>query len=179
VIDILVVYLDSIDERLLEGLNQDDGVHGPWLSSQSERGSCTFYQYRRGSSGPRTLAWNGHQRVCCGHCPTGCLGSARKTRLFRTAPLLSAAYRVPMPERERDVAARELANELDEQPKRRGYIEWRVGWKPERGRFETWSSGSSTVIEEPDEAERQRVMDELGAAAQLILARQWKAEERR
>jgi hypothetical protein len=119
-----------------------------------------------------------------GTAATGCLGSARKSRLFRTAPLLSAAYRVPMPEREqteleRDVAARELANELDEQPKRRGYIEWRVGWKPERGRFETWSSGSSTVIEEPDEAERQRVMDELGAAAQLILARQWKAEERR
>ena len=119
-----------------------------------------------------------------GTAATGCLGSARKARLFRTAPLPSAAYRVPMPEREqteleRDVAARELANELDEQPKRRGYVEWRVGWKPERGRFETWSSGSSTVIEEPDEAERQRVMDELGAAAQLILARQWKAEERR
>jgi hypothetical protein len=54
---------------------------------------------------------------------TGCLGSARKARPFRTAPLPSAAYRVPMPERERDVAARELANELDEQPKRRGYIE--------------------------------------------------------
>jgi hypothetical protein len=31
------------------------------------------------------------------------------------------------------------------------------------------------VIEEPDEAEHQRVMDELGAAAQLILARQWTA----
>ena len=69
-------------------------------------------------------------------------------------------------ELERDVAASELANEVDEQPNRRGYIEWRVGWKPERGRFETWSSGSSTVIEETDEAERQLMMDELGAAAQ-------------
>jgi hypothetical protein len=69
------------------------------------------------------------------------------------------------------MAARELANELDRQPKHRGYIEWRVGWKPERGRFETWSSGSSTVIEESDEAERQLIMDELGASAQLILAR--------
>ena len=30
--DLLVVLPDSIDERLLEGLNQDDGVHGPPVS---------------------------------------------------------------------------------------------------------------------------------------------------
>ena len=30
--DFLVTYLDSIDERLLEGPNQDDGVHGPLAS---------------------------------------------------------------------------------------------------------------------------------------------------
>ncbi len=40
--DFLVVYLDSIDKRLLEHLNQDDEVHGPLLPSQGDRGSCTI-----------------------------------------------------------------------------------------------------------------------------------------
>jgi hypothetical protein len=42
------------------------------LFSQGDRGSCTFYQYRLGSFGPRTLAWNGEQRVRGGNYgPTG------------------------------------------------------------------------------------------------------------
>jgi ferredoxin len=40
----LVVYLDSIGERLLEYLHQDDEVHGPLSPSQGNRGSCTFCQ---------------------------------------------------------------------------------------------------------------------------------------
>jgi hypothetical protein len=39
--DLLVVYLGSIDKRLLEDHDQDDGVHGPLLPSQGDRGSCT------------------------------------------------------------------------------------------------------------------------------------------
>src|ERR1039458_9691430 len=178
--------LPGLHRRASPGrIDQDDGVHGPPPPSLGDRGSCTFYiNIGSGQSALERMLEIVSSASVAGTAATGCLGSARKSRLFRTAPLFSAAYRVPMQEREqteheRDVAARELASELDEQPKRRGYIEWRVGWKPERGRFETWSSGSSTVIEEPDEAERQRVMDELGAAAQLILARQWKTEERR
>jgi hypothetical protein len=51
--DFLVVYLDSIDERLLEHLDEDDKVHGPLaLPRKGSRGSCTIYQYRRGSVGP-------------------------------------------------------------------------------------------------------------------------------
>ncbi len=41
--DFLVVHLASIDKRLLDGLSQDDGVHGPRLPSQGDRGSCTLY----------------------------------------------------------------------------------------------------------------------------------------
>jgi hypothetical protein len=33
--DFLVVYLDSIDERLLEYLDEDDGVHGSLLPSKA------------------------------------------------------------------------------------------------------------------------------------------------
>ena len=47
--DFLVVYPDSIDERLLEYLDEDDEVHGPLFPSLGDRGSCTFY--RRGSFG--------------------------------------------------------------------------------------------------------------------------------
>jgi hypothetical protein len=48
--DFLVVCLDSIGERLLEYLHQDDEVHGPLFPSLGDRGSCTFYQYRLGHS---------------------------------------------------------------------------------------------------------------------------------
>jgi hypothetical protein len=50
--DFLVVCLDSVDKRLLGYLNQDDEVHGPLLPSQGDRGSCTIYHCRLGSSGP-------------------------------------------------------------------------------------------------------------------------------
>jgi hypothetical protein len=50
--DFLVTYLDSIGERLLEYLNQDDEVHGPPPPSLGDRGSCTIcrtlHKYRRG-----------------------------------------------------------------------------------------------------------------------------------
>ena len=59
----VVVYLDSIDERLLDELTRMTGCTAPLFPSLGDRGSCTFYQYRLGSFGPRTLAWNGHQRV--------------------------------------------------------------------------------------------------------------------
>src|ERR1035438_3184899 len=105
-------------------------LQAPSFPSLGDRGSCTFYQYRLGSGQGSALEHSlgmVSSASVAGTAATGCLGSARKARLFRTAPLPSAAYRVPMPEREqteleRDVAARELANEVDEQPKRRGYI---------------------------------------------------------
>jgi hypothetical protein len=50
--DLFVVSLGSIDKRLLVNRDQDDGVHGPWLPSQGDRGSCTFHQSRLGSVGP-------------------------------------------------------------------------------------------------------------------------------
>jgi hypothetical protein len=43
VIDIPVVYLDFIDDRLLEYLGQDDKVHGPPLSLARQQGSWTLY----------------------------------------------------------------------------------------------------------------------------------------
>ncbi len=45
-----VVYLDSIDERLLDDSTSMTGCTTPWLPSLGDRGSCTFYQYRPGHS---------------------------------------------------------------------------------------------------------------------------------
>ena len=50
--DFLVVLPDSIDERLLEHLSQDDGCTAPLFPSLGDRESCTFYQHRLGSFGP-------------------------------------------------------------------------------------------------------------------------------
>ena len=48
----VVVYLDSIDERLLDELTRMTGCTAPLFPSLGDRGSCTFYQYRRGLVGP-------------------------------------------------------------------------------------------------------------------------------
>ena len=50
--DLLVVYLDSIDKRLLDDSTRMTGCTAPLFPSLGDRGSCTFYQYRPGSFGP-------------------------------------------------------------------------------------------------------------------------------
>jgi hypothetical protein len=54
--DYLVVYLDSIEKRLLEDLTRMTGARPLGFPSLGDRASCTFYlilhQYRRGSFGP-------------------------------------------------------------------------------------------------------------------------------
>jgi hypothetical protein len=49
---LLVVYLDSIDERLLDDSTRMTGCTAPMFPSLGDRGSCTTYQYRLGSFGP-------------------------------------------------------------------------------------------------------------------------------
>jgi hypothetical protein len=50
--DFLVVYPDSIDERLLEYLDEDDEVHGPPVSLARRPGVVhLLYQHRLGSFG--------------------------------------------------------------------------------------------------------------------------------
>jgi len=101
-----------------------------------------------------------------------------KGEALQTAPLPSAAtvcpcQNVSRPEPERDVQPR-AGQRADEQPKNTGLHRVACRLKPEARALRTWSSGSSTVIEETDEAERQLIMDERVLPAQLILARQWK-----
>ena len=56
-----VVYLDSIDERLLDDSTRMTGCTAPWLPSLGDRGSCTFYINI--DSGHSALERYGHQRV--------------------------------------------------------------------------------------------------------------------
>jgi hypothetical protein len=53
--------MDSIDKRLLEHLDQDDGVRGPLFPSLGDRGLCTFYINI--DLGRSALERYGHQRV--------------------------------------------------------------------------------------------------------------------
>jgi hypothetical protein len=48
--DSLVVHLGSIDKRLLEDPSQDDGVHGPLLPSQADRGRAPSINIDSGHS---------------------------------------------------------------------------------------------------------------------------------
>jgi hypothetical protein len=49
---LLVVLPDSIDERLLDESTRMTRCTAPYSPSLGDRGSCTTYQYRLGSSGP-------------------------------------------------------------------------------------------------------------------------------
>ena len=44
----VVVYLDSIDKRLLDDSTRMTGCTAPSFPSLGDRGSCTTYQYRLG-----------------------------------------------------------------------------------------------------------------------------------
>ena len=46
----VVVYLDSIDKRLLDDSTRMTGCTAPLFPSLGDRGSCTTYQYRPGHS---------------------------------------------------------------------------------------------------------------------------------
>ena len=55
---------------------------------------------------------------------------------------------------------------------RPGAIEWRVGWRPEGGRFTTWWRGTlGRLAEEPDEDERWRIVNELSDVMNLTVVR--------
>jgi hypothetical protein len=55
---------------------------------------------------------------------------------------------------------------------RPGAIEWRVGWRPEGGRFTTWWRGTlGRLAEEPDEGERWRIVNELSEVMNLAVVR--------
>ena len=66
-----VVYLDSIDERLLDDSTRMTGCTAPWLPSLGDRGSCTFYQYRPGHSALERLLEMVTSACDRGTAPTG------------------------------------------------------------------------------------------------------------
>ena len=69
--DLLVVYLDSIDKRLLDDSTRMTGCTAPLFPSLGDRGSCTTYQYRPGHSALERLLEMVTSACDRGTAPTG------------------------------------------------------------------------------------------------------------